>query len=379
MARYPSRAKGSRGSRTRSLIYVVSGLAVVVVVVAFMYGPSSSDAENEAPLLNSDVNDLARPMDEPIDLPIVEPSPVREPEPGPASAAAAEPDPETILNPLPEGQTGVIATPDANIGAPGPLSEDGSNSPQVAALIVEAMDLLSARPAKVIEARDMLNNALRMPMSAQQRILIRKELSKLADKWLFSRSVFPEDDLCTSYKVKSGDHLATIGRKHKVPYQLVMEINGIRRPQDLRAGATLKLVNGPFHARITKSTFTLDIYLQNTFVRSYPVGLGMPGRDTPTGGWVVKNRMVKPTWTDPDTGRRYEASDKDYPLGSRWIGLEGKTGEALGRTGFAIHGTNKPEQIGTRSSRGCIRLHNGNVIEVYNMLVKGASQVIIAE
>jgi len=89
--------------------------------------------------------------------------------------------------------------------------------------------------------------------------------------------------------------------------------------------------------------------------------------------------LISPTWTDPDTGRTYRAKDPDYPLGSRWIALEGIDGEAKGRTGFAIHGTKDPEQIGMAGSRGCIRLDNGVAVLVYNLLVPIYSQVTVEE
>ena len=126
----------------------------------------------------------------------------------------------------------------------------------------------------------------------------------------------------------------------------------------------------------------MDLYLQDKYVKSYRVGIGESGRrETPTGLWRVRpgDKLIKPTWTDPDTGRTYVADDPDYPLGSRWIGLEGLEGAAKGRTGFAIHGTKDPETIGTRSSKGCIRLYNGDVIEAYNLLFTGHSLVRVVE
>jgi lipoprotein-anchoring transpeptidase ErfK/SrfK len=123
------------------------------------------------------------------------------------------------------------------------------------------------------------------------------------------------------------------------------------------------------------------VYLQNTYIKSYRVGLGMGGKETPTGRWRVKKggKLIKPTWTHPETGRRYNGDDPDYPLGSRWIAIEGLDENTKNRTGFAIHGTKDPDSIGTLSSRGCIRLFNGNVIELYDMLVPGFSEVIVRD
>jgi len=248
-------------------------------------------------------------------------------------------------------------------------------------LIAEAMKFLNAEPARTIDARDRLNEALPMPISDYQRAFVKKQLAKLADEWLFSMKIFPQDRLCESFKVSSGDLLSTIGKRFNVPYQILMEINGIQRPETLKAGDVIKVINGPFHARIYKSTFTMDVYLQNTFVRSFPVGLGQEGMETPIGVWLVKpgGKLISPTWTDPVSGKTYEAEDPDYPLGSRWIGLEGIEGQAKGRTGFAIHGTKRPEEIGTARSRGCIRLQNGDAVLVYNLLMPGLSRVEVVE
>ena len=103
--------------------------------------------------------------------------------------------------------------------------------------------------------------------------------------------------------------------------------------------------------------------------------------ETPTGLWAVKNggKLITPRWTDPISGKTYESEDPDYPLGSRWIGLRGLRGEAVGRTGFAIHGTKKLGEIGTASSQGCIRLRDDDAVLVFNLLVPGDSRVEIME
>ena len=125
----------------------------------------------------------------------------------------------------------------------------------------------------------------------------------------------------------------------------------------------------------------MDVYLQTTYVRSFIVGLGLPGQETPTGLWRVdpKGKMEQPIWYDKIENRTYYPEDPDYPLGSRWIGLEGLQGDAKGEEGFAIHGTKDPQQLGTQGSRGCIRLENGDAILVYNMLFPVDSLVDVTD
>jgi LysM repeat protein len=247
-------------------------------------------------------------------------------------------------------------------------------------LIAAAMSLLNQQPPRIIEARDRLNEILPM-VQGQERAFVKEQLATLSDKWLFSKVVYPEDKLCTSYKVNPGDVLANIGKKYNVPHEILMQINNIAKAESLQAGVTIKVINGPFHARVWRSTFTMDLYLQNTYVRSFLVGLGKPGMETPTGRWRAKEggKLIQPIWTDPVSGKTYHPEDPDYPLGSRWVGLEGLEGAAVGKMGFAIHGTKSPEQIGTPGSQGCIRLHNGDAILVYNLMMPGASLVDVVD
>ena len=342
-----ARGYSRRGNQTRNRIYIISALLIIVVVIAYIYRGYLFGQEGAV----ATSTDTGRTVESKTILPGVKPAA------GPAVESGTE------LNLLKFSQS----TAEAN--------------PQVAELITEAISYIDAKPARIIDARERLNEALPLPMSEQQRAFIKKQLSELADKWLFSRTIFPQDKLTGSYKVKPGDLLAGIGKQFKVPHDILMEINKMSRPEALQAGDTLKVINGPFHVRVYRSTFTMDLYLQNTFVRSFPVGLGKLDMETPMGLWVVKKdgKMIAPTWTDPVSGRTYEAEDEDYPLGSRWIGLEGIKGDAVGRTGFAIHGTKDPNGIGAASSQGCIRLHNGNAVLVYSLLEPGESRVEVVE
>ena len=345
MARYPFGLFDRWTARNRNVIYsIVSALLIVAVVTVLVYGPNPfGKNDNKTPDTSVKPN--------------VEGEPVQ-----PMPTLAAKPEPKR--NPFDV--------------APRP---GGKPNPRVTALIAETMELVRTEPGRTIEARDRLNDALRMPMSGKQRAFVKDRLSKLAAEWLFSPIVFGNDILCDTYKVKPGNQLRIIGERHKVPWEILKEVNGIQRPELLPAGKVIKVINGPFHAKIYRSTFTLDLYLQNTFVRSFPVGLGKPGNETPTGLWRVKpgGKLVRPPWWDEETGKTYRPEDPDYPLGSRWIELEGIGGPAKGREGFGIHGTKDPDQIGKAESRGCIRLHNGDAILVYNLLVPVFSKVEVLD
>jgi lipoprotein-anchoring transpeptidase ErfK/SrfK len=351
MARHPSNPETARRARNSTYIVILT-LLLIAAVIVFTYGTFSRNKAKSidislSPDTNIDVN-VAQVNETTALLPLTR----QEPEPN-------------LIEVVPVA----------------PLGPTVEHNPDAAELITDATALLSGESSGIIEARDRLNEVLRMPMSPQQRAFVKDQLSALAYKWLFSRTVLPRDELCGSYLVEPGDALAIIGERHKVPYEILMQINNISRPEALQAGEKIKVINGPFHATVYRSTFTMDIYLQNTLVRSVSVGLGKPGMETPTGLWRVKRggKLIKPIWTNPVDGRTYYPEDPDYPLGSRWIGLEGLSGAAKGRTGFAIHGTAKPEQIGTAGSQGCIRVQDGDAILLYNLLFPTFSQVEVTD
>jgi lipoprotein-anchoring transpeptidase ErfK/SrfK len=354
MAVYQGGNDDAQAARNRKTIFIAGAVIIVIIVVAVGFilirqqGASTSQ-EGAAP--------------PPVQTAVQETAPTQPP--------------------APQGQAAPAVTAPASTmpAAPEAASASSKQTNQaVSGLIAQAMSLLNQQPMKVVEARDRLNEILPMA-GGQERAYIKEQLTALSDKWLFSKVMYPDDKLCAYYKVNPGDKLTTIGKQFNVPYEILMQINNIPKAEALQAGATIKVINGAFNARVYRSTFTMDLYLQNTYVKSFTVGLGKPGMETPTGRWRVKSdgKLVKPIWTDPVTGRTYHPEDKDYPLGSRWIALDGIEGNAVGKKGFAIHGTNSPEQIGTPGSQGCIRLHNGDAVTVYNLMIPGVSLVDVVD
>ena len=248
-------------------------------------------------------------------------------------------------------------------------------------MLGEVKAFIDSSPPKVIAARDKLGSMLKIDMTPEQAEVVKEQISTLSDKWLFHDIVFEGDRFCSKYEVQPGDLLSAVSKRFMVPYGILMRINNISDARSLRAGKGIKVIEGPFNCRISRSQFMMDLYLQDTFVQSFAVGIGRSGMETPTGTWRVRwdGKMISPAWTDPDSGRLYRSSDEDYPLGTRWIGLEGVSGAAEGRTGFALHGTKDPQGLGTATSRGCVRLANDDIELLYDLLMPGVSEVVVGE
>ena len=372
--RYRPYRRTTRASRSRNLRFFILSLIVIVVGVIILYRSRDTGRDELDEILREerfspDALQTGKESLPPLEFKPDEVS-------GQRTATELKPTrkPQTKPEPGTASQLGI--SPESEISIPADGDTTGS---EVVALVAEVNKDLST--GQVIAARDKLNQLLSMQLSPQGLAIVKNKLADLSRRWLFSRDIYPGDTLTGSYTIQPGDRLVDIGKKYKVPYEILMTINDIQRPEMLRAGEKIKVINGPFHAIIHRSSFTMDLYLGNkTYVKTYRIGLGTADKETPTGRWRVKDegKLISPPWPNPEGGIVHPG-DPEYPLGSRWIGLEGLEGNAKGRTGFALHGTKEPETIGIRSSRGCIRLHNGEVIEVYNMFMPGLSEVLVVE
>jgi LysM repeat protein len=259
------------------------------------------------------------------------------------------------------------------VSRPDAADDRQSDDPAIAAARRQLAD------GKTIEARHALNALLKQKLSKSDQAEVRNLLTKLADDTVFSKRKLPDDPLVDTYTVKSGDVLVRIGREYKVPAEALMRINGIKDASKLRAEEKIKVAKGPFHVRIYKSEFRMDVYLQDLYVRSYRVGLGAD-QGTPEGVWRVKERLDNPTYfpsASAQEKRVISADDPKNPLGERWIGLEGIEGDALGRSGYGIHGTIDPDSIGKAVSLGCVRMHNEDVEFLFDLMQTGQSTVTI--
>ncbi len=254
---------------------------------------------------------------------------------------------------------------------PGPLSVATGN----AAIGSARRTYQQGRP---IEARHALNSLLNKRLTNAEQNEVRALLTRIANETVFSKDRPENDPIVEMYKIESGDSLDRIGRTFSVPYEVIMTINQMRGP-NIRAGKSIKVPRGPFHAKIYKSAFRMDLYLQDVYVRSYRVGLGKHS-GTPTGLWKVKDRLPNPRYYPPASAERkviIEPNDPTNPLGEHWIGLKGIEGDCVGEVGFGIHGTIEPESIGKAASAGCVRMHNEDVAFVYQLLRPGKSTVTI--
>ncbi len=174
----------------------------------------------------------------------------------------------------------------------------------------------------------------------------------------------PQPHFMKPYLVKPGEHLSQIAKKYHVPWQYLAKLNQIE-PKRIQPDQQLKVIKGPFSALVDLGEYTVSIHAHGYFVCQYPVGVGKDN-STPIGKFAVLNKVANPQYTNPQ-GTVVEADDPKNPLGEHWIDLGNS---------YGIHGTIDPGSIGKNESRGCIRMRNEDVEEVYNLLTIESEVVI---
>ncbi|MGQ7262667.1 L,D-transpeptidase family protein [Vreelandella sp. V005] len=109
-------------------------------------------------------------------------------------------------------------------------------------------------------------------------------------------------------------------------------------------------------------------------VETYPVSVGREEFATPVGITRTTVKVKDPAWAPPSSMRR-EAAERgdpapaivppgpDNPLGEHAI--------LLAMPSYLIHGTNRPDGVGMRVSRGCIRMYPEDIESLYERLPSG--------
>lgn len=114
---------------------------------------------------------------------------------------------------------------------------------------------------------------------------------------------------------------------------------------------------------------TLDLYSGSDLVKHYPVAIGKPSTPTPIGSFYIINKEVDPVWMPPNKGY-VVPSGPDNPLGYRWMGFLPL---------YGIHGTNAPWAVGLAVSNGCVRMHEEDVEELYEIVAYGTPVIVTYE
>lgn len=108
----------------------------------------------------------------------------------------------------------------------------------------------------------------------------------------------------------------------------------------------------------------------------YSVGVGRDGKKW-QGRAAIDGKHVEPAWSPPEEIKRDNPRLPDViaggsprnPMGPRALTLSGG-GQ------YAIHGTNRPNTVGTFATYGCIRMFNEDIVDLFDRVAVGTEVVV---
>lgn len=173
-----------------------------------------------------------------------------------------------------------------------------------------------------------------------------------------------------THKLGRGEAIYNVAKKHTIPQELLLRVNGIADPKRLRQGQELKVPVVDWTLECDVAANALILRNKGKLFRFYDVRTGRDAGGTPKGTYRVLNKKQNPTWR-PGDGRVYLPGDPNNELGTRWMSFEG---DILG-----IHGTIREETIGHYASNGCIGMRRADVEELFDLITVGTSLTIVGE
>lgn len=114
------------------------------------------------------------------------------------------------------------------------------------------------------------------------------------------------------------------------------------------------------------------VYRDRVLQASYPVAIGKAGWETPTGTFQVFQMVRDPAWESPFTGEVFPSGVPDNPLGPRWIAFWTDGNNAIG-----FHGTPFNDSIGQAASWGCARMHDRDVVALFEQVDIGTTVTVV--
>jgi L,D-transpeptidase ErfK/SrfK len=192
-----------------------------------------------------------------------------------------------------------------------------------------------------------------------------------------------------TYRVKKNESLIEIARNFNLGYNEISDANPSLDPFVPGTDATVLIprswvlpdIEPQGGIVINISEMRLYYFLERggvKGVKTFPIGIGDEGFDTPVGSFKVIQKMVNPSWHVPASIRKERPElpprvppGPDNPLGSHALRLS--LGDVL------IHGTNRPFAVGRRVTHGCIRLYPEDIPKLYSMVPNGLQVTIVRQ
>lgn len=194
---------------------------------------------------------------------------------------------------------------------------------------------------------------------------VNARIENLNIKILFSKIV-DKDSL--EYKVSSGDSLSKIAKKYNTTVDLIKKSNGLKSDL-IRIGQKLKVVKTKFSIFVDKSQNVLFLKRGSEILKTYRIATGA-NNGTPVGDFKIVTKLKDPVHYRRDIKAVIGAENDQNLIGTRWMGFD--------LPSYGIHGHAVTDDLGKQVTKGCVRMLNKDVEELF-MIVPRKTTVTIVE
>lgn len=215
---------------------------------------------------------------------------------------------------------------------------------------------------EIVKARDAYRTILSKYQNVGNILEVQESLGRLNIEILFSSRITDTDVL---YEVEPGDTLSKIAKRFGTTVDLIKASNSLKS-DIIQAHSNLKVSKARYKISVDKSQNILTILSGDEIMKVYQVSTG-ENNSTPLGTFKIINRIKDPVWYRQ--GAIVPAESPDNILGSRWLGFS--------KPGYGIHGTVDPKSVGQQATKGCVRMLNSDVEELYTIIPVGTEVTIV--
>ncbi|MCL1921368.1 MAG: LysM peptidoglycan-binding domain-containing protein [Kiritimatiellaeota bacterium] len=218
----------------------------------------------------------------------------------------------------------------------------------------------------LIDARQTLLHLLGQKEADELRPFLERKTGQINTALLFSKQPAPGKAVHT---VARGDTPGKIAQRFGCPQEFIMEINGIERPENMRIGTQLHVLDNPaFELHIAPASASALLTFNGEFFKRYAL---IPGdaKMPPTGRYTVRSRNKRTLdqadiWTGMPDDKPRHAQD------ICWVTLASSGGATLG--GISLQGTRNASTPDALT----VRFRNPDIDELYLLLPAGTAVVI---
>jgi len=193
----------------------------------------------------------------------------------------------------------------------------------------------------------------------------------------------------TAYTIQKGDSLILVGSKLGVTWQRIARENQMDLDKPLKIGLTLRVNTRKIVPKVRESGIIVNIpdkmlyyFKEGKLASAFPVGLGKPDWETPTGTFTIRDRKRNPTWHVPVSIREEMAAKGESIETAVPPGPDNPLGRYALRTsisGVLLHETIWPTSVYQFRSHACIRIMADDMEKFFQSVRVGTEGEIIYE